>query len=113
MPEITNHGKLFFLIKTVRGWWVTGHGFRAHGNEALQPVSIAREEIRLNSGRRTEHLVAVDVYPVPMTGRRFFAVRRDDGSATGRQTQDQAPIGRDTRHATAHRMGAAWRGIFG
>jgi hypothetical protein len=88
-----------------------GRGFGAQGNDAFQGISIVREVIGARSGRRTEHLVAVDVNPVPMTGHGFFVVWRDDCSAPGRQTQDQSPIGCDTHDATAHRTSAASRGI--
>ena len=77
------------------------------------PVSIVGGIIGLKSGRRTEHLVTVNVRPVPMAGHRFFTVWRDDSSAPGRQPQDQSAIGRDTRNATAHRMCSASRGIYG
>jgi hypothetical protein len=30
MPEITNHGKLFFSIKTIGGWSLTGAMGSAH-----------------------------------------------------------------------------------
>jgi hypothetical protein len=90
-----------------------GHGFGTHANDAPQPVSIVREVIGPKSGRRTEHLVTVHVHPVPMTGRGFVVVRRDDCSASGRQTQDQSPIGCDTHDATANRTSAASCGICG
>jgi hypothetical protein len=102
MPEITNHGKLFFSIKTVGGWPVTGAS-----------VLIVREVIGPKSGRRTEHLVTVDVRPVPMAGHGFFVVWRDDGNTPRRQTQDQSAIRCDTRNAAAHRMSAASRRIRG
>ena len=90
-----------------------GRGFGARGNYALWPVSIVREVIGPKSGRRTEHLAAVDVNPVSMSGHGFFFVRCNDCSASGRQTQDQSPIGCDTHDATAHRTSAASRGICG
>ena len=104
-----NPWQAFFSIKTIGSWSLTGVAVSVRS----QSVSIAREVIGLKSGRRTEHLVAVNVRPVPMAGHRFFAVWRDDGSAPRRQTQDQSAIGRDTRNATAHRMSAASRGICG
>jgi len=45
------------------------------------PFSIVGKIIAPKSRRRTKHLLAVDVNPVPMTGRGFFVVRRDDCSA--------------------------------
>jgi hypothetical protein len=81
MPEITNPGKLFFYKNRCR--------LAAYLRAVFEPrayVSITREIIRLKSGRRTEHLVAVDVTPVPMTGLGFFAIRRHDCSAPRRQT---------------------------
>ena len=87
MPEITNHGKLFFFDKN--HWQPVGYrgrGFGAQGNDAFQGISIVREVIGARSGRRTEHLVAVDVNPVSMSGHGFFFVRCHDCSAPRRQT---------------------------
>jgi hypothetical protein len=61
-----------------------GRDFGAHGNEAFQAVSIAGEIIRLKSGRRTKHLITVDVNPVTMTRHGLLFVRRHDCSAPGR-----------------------------
>src|SRR5438552_2046518 len=110
MPEITNQGKLFL---NKNRWRPVASRSRlgAHGNDAPYVVSIVREMIRPRSGWRTKHLVAIDITPVPMTGRGFFVVRRDDCSAPGRQTQDQTPIGCDTHDATMHGTSAASRGI--
>jgi len=60
----------------------------AHENDAPTRL-IAREILGPKSGRRrTEHLVAVDVNPVPMTRHEFFFVRRHNCRAPGRQTED-------------------------
>src|SRR4029077_8416122 len=107
-----NPWKAFFSIKILGGWSVTDAAISMCARPC-HPVSIVGGIIGLKSGRRTEHLVAVNVRPVPMAGHRFFVVRRDDGTAPRRQTQDQSAIGRDTRNATAHRMRAASRGICG
>ena len=85
MPEITNQGKLFLYKKIVGDRSLTeASDLGAHGNDAPYAVSIVREIIRPRSGWGTKHLVAVDVNPVPMTGRGFFVVRRHDCSAPGR-----------------------------
>src|SRR4030095_1566096 len=79
----------------------------AHRRMMRPAVLIAREILGAESGWRTEHLVAVDVNPVPMTGHEFFFVRRHNCRAPGRQTQDQSSIGSDTCDATAYRASAA------
>ena len=87
MPEITNHGKLFFSIKTIGSRSVTGAAVSVRtGVTCSSSFSIAGQIIRLKSGRRTEHLVAIDVNPLPMTGHGFFFVRCHDCSAPRRQT---------------------------
>jgi hypothetical protein len=66
----------FFYIKIIGVRSLTGAaGLGAHGNDAAYSVSIVREIIRTKSGRRTKHLVAINITPVPMTGHGFFVVR--------------------------------------
>lgn len=103
----------FFFDKN--HWRLVSYRSRDFGcaRESGYPVSIVRGVIGLKSGRRTEHRITVIVRPVPMAGRGFFAVWRDDGCAPRRQTQDQSPIGGDTCNAAAHRMSAASPGIRG
>src|SRR6516162_1055882 len=79
----------------------------AHTRIMRPPVLIAREILGPKAGRRTEHLVTVDVNTVPMTRHGFFFVWRHNCRAPGRQTQDQSSIGCDTCDATAHRTSAA------
>src|SRR4029453_5065723 len=76
------------------------------GNNARNAALIVREILGSKSGRRTEHLVAVDVNPVPMTRGKVFFVRGDDCSAPRGQTQNQTPIGCDSRDATPYRTSA-------
>jgi hypothetical protein len=65
-----------------------GAGSDLKGNDDRCALSMARKIIRSKSRRRTEHLVAVDVNPVPMTRREFLFVGRDDCSAPGGKTQN-------------------------
>jgi len=98
----------FFSIK--KHWRLVvhlGHWFRRTRELCANPVLIARKILGSKAGRRTEHLVAVDVNTVPMTRHGFFFVRRHNCCAPGRQTQDQSSIGCDTCDATAHGPSAA------
>src|SRR5262245_10913315 len=113
MPEITNHGKLFFRQKSLANGRLPGHVFRFSRNNAPPTVSIAREVIGSKSGRRTKHLAAVHVIPVSMARGKAFFVRGDNRSAPRGQTQNQSPIGCDTRDSTPHRTSATLRRISG
>ena len=73
------------------------------GNNAPCAALIVREILRPKSGRRAEHLVAVDVNPIPMTGHGSFFVRRNDCSMPGRKAQDQSSIRCDPSDPTADR----------
>jgi hypothetical protein len=83
MPEITNHGKLFFREKTQLGSraFTDTTDLVGDQNTASTLVLIVRKIFRPISGRGTERPVAVDVNPVPMTRQRFFFVGRHDCSA--------------------------------
>jgi hypothetical protein len=105
----------FFLIKNP--WRMVAYqrtGFGAYRNQApCADLITVREIIRSKSGRRTKHLIAVDENPVSMTGHEFVFVRCYDCSASGRQTQDQSPIGCDTHDTTAHGTSATLLGVCG
>src|ERR1041385_2181070 len=92
MPEITNHGKLFFPQKALPAGGlpaVTGPILASFIYEWHRPSRlVARRILGPKSGWRTEHLTAVDINPVTATGNGFVFVRRHDCSAPGRQTQD-------------------------
>jgi len=54
------------------------------GNNARNAALIVREILRSKSGRRTEHLIAINVNSVPMSGHGFFFVWRHDCRSPGR-----------------------------
>jgi hypothetical protein len=109
MPGIAALGKLFFEKKCVRET-VAYVPAAAHAGSLL----IVRKIIRLKSGRRSKHLIAIDV-SAAVPARKEFAfagIRRDDRSSARGQPKNQSPVRGNTDDPTADRTGSALWPIF-
>src|SRR5262249_33308063 len=99
----------FFFHKN--RWWLVAYR-SPHPAPRLLELSVAREIIRPQAGRRTEHLVAVNENAAPMARGEFPFVRRNNGSASGAQAKNQPAIRSDTNDTTAHQTSVTPRGVW-